>query len=134
MRAQYEGYEDIAGVAPGSMTETYFKLTFNLKEIAVTLESGKRFKEARKGVEVTLKQRPGMTAVRVHIDLEPAMRICIHHADGREEVLFANAAAHEMQYAGQYAEVIVDAFLGRPNALRIGARSRRRVALCRLHK
>ncbi len=59
-RAQYAGYHGIAGVAPNSDTETYFKMTFSLthprwRGVPITLESGKRMGEARKEVIITFK-------------------------------------------------------------------------------
>jgi len=59
-RAQYEGYKEIKGVAPDSTTETYFKTLAFLssprwQNVPITLESGKRLKEARKEIVVYLK-------------------------------------------------------------------------------
>lgn len=59
-RAQYEGYRKIKGVNPNSTTETYFKIKTYINSprwqgVPIFLESGKRLKEARKEVVVTLK-------------------------------------------------------------------------------
>lgn len=57
MRAQYEGYQAIAGVSPNSQTETYFKISTALtsplwKGIPVLLEAGKRRGDPHKEVLV----------------------------------------------------------------------------------
>ena len=59
-RAQYDGYSSIEGVAPGSQTETYFKVNARIetprwKDVAITLESGKRMGRARKEIVVTFR-------------------------------------------------------------------------------
>lgn len=59
-RAQYDGYADIPGVAPGSKTETFFRLTAFLdtprwKGVPISMESGKRKGEARKEIAVTYR-------------------------------------------------------------------------------
>lgn len=60
VRAQYEGYRNIAGVASDSQTETYFKLVTHLTaprwaSVPVILESGKRLGQALKEIVVTFK-------------------------------------------------------------------------------
>ncbi len=59
-RAQYKGYRDIAGVAPDSETETYFKIRAELddpkwKGVSIIMESGKRMGEPLKEIVVTLR-------------------------------------------------------------------------------
>ncbi|MBI4138807.1 glucose-6-phosphate dehydrogenase [Candidatus Uhrbacteria bacterium] len=59
-RAQYDGYRTIAGVAPESKTETYFKIRAELdtprwKGVPVIMESGKRMGEQRKEIVVTYR-------------------------------------------------------------------------------
>lgn len=59
-RAQYDGYASIEGVAPGSQTETYFKVNAQIdtprwRDVTVTLESGKRMGRARKEIVVTFR-------------------------------------------------------------------------------
>lgn len=53
---QYEGYQDIVGVAPGSKTETYFKVeTFwhdGQREVPVVFEAGKRQTLDKKSVSI----------------------------------------------------------------------------------
>ncbi len=60
IRAQYEGYREIAGVAPHSETETYFKINATLSSpkwqgVPIVLESGKRLGEPLKEIVVTFK-------------------------------------------------------------------------------
>lgn len=60
LRAQYEGFRDIKGVAPDSETETYFKVRAFLddarwKGVPFILEGGKRLGESRKEIVVTFK-------------------------------------------------------------------------------
>ena len=59
-RAQHEGYRDIAGVAPESQTETYFKIASTLTNpgwegVELILEGGKSLSETRKELELTRK-------------------------------------------------------------------------------
>lgn len=59
-RAQYDGYPSIEGVAAGSQTETYFKVNVRIdtprwKNVAISLESGKRLGRARKEIVVTFR-------------------------------------------------------------------------------
>lgn len=59
-RAQYEGYRDIPGVAPGSLTETYFKVRASLltprwRGVPITLEGGKRLGESVKDIVVRFR-------------------------------------------------------------------------------
>lgn len=59
-RAQYEGYSEIKGVAPGSATETYFKVRAFLDHprwqgVPFVLEGGKRMGESQKEIVVTFK-------------------------------------------------------------------------------
>ncbi len=53
VRAQYEGYPLIPGVASQSQTETYFKLRTTYRNIEVVLEGGKRLGLNRKEVIFT---------------------------------------------------------------------------------
>jgi glucose-6-phosphate 1-dehydrogenase len=59
-RAQYDGYRDIAGVAPDSRTETYFKVRAHLdspkwRGVPIVMESGKRLGEPLKEIVVTFR-------------------------------------------------------------------------------
>ncbi|MFA6408287.1 MAG: glucose-6-phosphate dehydrogenase [Candidatus Paceibacterota bacterium] len=60
IRAQYDGYRDISGVAPDSITETYFKIRASLRSahwlgVPIILEAGKRLGESRKEVVIHFK-------------------------------------------------------------------------------
>jgi len=60
-RAQYNGYRKIDGVAPHSMTETYFKMHGAFldsplwQDVPITLESGKRIGDQIKEIVITFK-------------------------------------------------------------------------------
>ncbi|MBP9691336.1 glucose-6-phosphate dehydrogenase (NADP(+)), partial [Candidatus Woesebacteria bacterium] len=59
-RGQYEGYQDEKGVAEGSQTETYFKLTafsdkHDFRGVPLILESGKKMDRTTTEVVVTFK-------------------------------------------------------------------------------
>jgi len=59
-RAQYKGYQAIEGVSDNSQTETYFALKTELlhpkwRNIPIIMDAGKRMKEARKEIILTLK-------------------------------------------------------------------------------
>ncbi|MFM2381439.1 MAG: hypothetical protein RLZZ76_206 [Candidatus Parcubacteria bacterium] len=59
-RGQYEGYTETVGVAPGSQTETYFKIGTHIEsdlwhDVSVTLESGKALKEAKAEAMITFR-------------------------------------------------------------------------------
>ncbi|MFY9462705.1 MAG: glucose-6-phosphate dehydrogenase, partial [Candidatus Sungiibacteriota bacterium] len=60
VRAQYDGYRAIRGVAADSQTETYFKVHAALvaprwQGVAITLESGKRLGEQKKEIVITFR-------------------------------------------------------------------------------
>lgn len=69
-RARYDGYLSIPGVAPDSITETYFKIRASLRSarwqsVPITLEAGKRLGEARKEVII---ERRGAEPLRFDLD------------------------------------------------------------------
>ena len=58
VRGQYEGYKQLSGVSPDSITETYFKIVASLSDprwegVPVIIESGKSLPEARKEIVVS---------------------------------------------------------------------------------
>ena len=118
VRAQYEGYHTILGVKIASKTETYFKLGFTLRGkryggVPVVLESGKRMKKTRKDIVITLKSgKKSRGLKKIAIELEPKARVRLYYMNGREKDIFADPTAHSIQYAGQYAELIVEALRG----------------------
>ncbi len=62
-RAQYEGYKEIEGVKKDSNTETFFAIRTELQDpswqgIPIIIEGGKRCKEIKKEIVVTLKHPP----------------------------------------------------------------------------
>jgi glucose-6-phosphate 1-dehydrogenase len=70
LRAQYQGYETIKGVAEGSQTETYFKIhtTLNVEGwdgVELTLEGGKALPNSSKQVLFSLKDGRKVTVSEV---------------------------------------------------------------------
>ena len=134
-RAQYRGYHSIEGVAPDSQVETYFALKTELdhpkwKGVPVFLEAGKKLKEARKEIVLTLKHPPVCLLCEVtqhepnHITfrLEPNNEIIISFwakKPGFEKTLekrsfsfFLYEREVKSQYVEEYAKVIHTALEG----------------------
>jgi glucose-6-phosphate 1-dehydrogenase len=135
-RAQYDGFRDIAGVSPDSMTETYFRLRFALHGsrwggVPVTMESGKRMGEALKQVAVTFRapeeclcdvEGPGPFENRVTFQLEPEESIKIEfwakkpgferELEMREFTFFLYEKEEKVQYVEEYAKLLLDAIAG----------------------
>ena len=73
-RAQYHGFREISGVAPDSITETYFKIRASLRSarwrgVPIILEAGKRLGESRKEVVVAFTN-----SETISIDIDPSER------------------------------------------------------------
>ncbi|MBS3957539.1 MAG: glucose-6-phosphate dehydrogenase [Clostridiales bacterium] len=133
-RAQYEGYREIEGVAADSMTETYFRMRFELSGrrwsgVPVTVEAGKRLGEPRKEIVVTFRNPPvcmceNGTHVRnrVVFRLEPTDSISItfwakkpgfeHEVEERTLDFFLYEKAEKVQYVEEYATLLLDAIDG----------------------
>ncbi len=134
-RAEYRGYKTIRGVKPGSDTETYFALKTELyhprwKGVTITMESGKRMKEARKEIVLTLKHPLNCylckigrhNANRIVFRLEPNDEIVIHFwtkKPGFERTLeertfsfFLYEKLTKMQYVEEYSKVLYHAIQG----------------------
>ena len=80
-RGQYEGYRKVKNVPDYSQTETYFKITGELKSprwkgVSFVLESGKKLPSPRKEIVVTFKQTGGRKN-KVVFSLEPREKITI---------------------------------------------------------
>ncbi|TSC90119.1 MAG: glucose-6-phosphate 1-dehydrogenase [Microgenomates group bacterium Gr01-1014_5] len=80
-RGQYEGYRKVKNVPDYSQTETYFKITGELKSprwkgVSFVLESGKKLPSQRKEIIVTFKQTGGRKN-KVVFSLEPREKITI---------------------------------------------------------
>lgn len=80
-RGQYKGYRKVKNVPDYSQTETYFKITGELKSprwkgVSFVLESGKKLPSPRKEIVVTFKQA-GAHKNRVVFSLEPREKITI---------------------------------------------------------
>ena len=135
-RAQYEGFRQIAGVAPGSETETYFKLETTLTGrrwagVPVTFESGKRIgEEPLKRIVVTFRHRqPCLCGKRtthlrnkVIFTIEPNDTIKMtfwakrpgfdHEVEERAFDFALYEKTEKLQYVEEYAKLIYDAVSG----------------------
>lgn len=134
-RAQYEGYRDIADVAPDSNTETYFKVRASLdhakwRDVPVYLESGKRLGEAQKEIVITFRHPmpclcpPGAPHHKneVIIRMEPQEEILIEFwvkkpgfafATERKEFRYLHRAPKEhVPYVEEYAKLLLDCVRG----------------------
>lgn len=134
-RAQYSGYKQIEGVHPGSQTETYVALKTQLnhpkwKGILIFIEAGKRMRQARKEIILTLKHPPVChlceigkhTPNRITFRMEPNDEIVINFwtkKPGLERVLEERALSFflyekktKVQYVEEYAKVLHNAMSG----------------------
>jgi 6-phosphogluconate dehydrogenase len=135
-RAQYEGFRDIAGVAPDSETETYFRLLYTLHGgrwggVPVTMESGKRMGPALKQITVTFRApdaclcdtaEPAARENSVTFQLEPEESIKIqfwakkpgfdNELESREFTFFLYEKEEKVQYVEEYAKLLLDAIAG----------------------
>ena len=123
-RAQYDGYQNIKGVRPGSDTETYYRLmafldTPRWKGVPITMEAGKRLHEWRTEIIVSLKN----TANRFVFRTRPKEEILVYFEskkpgilEGGSEQRTLSFSLHEndkqQQYVAEYARMILDAIAG----------------------
>ncbi|MBI2444369.1 MAG: glucose-6-phosphate dehydrogenase [Candidatus Magasanikbacteria bacterium] len=134
-RAQYSGYQQIAGVRPRSATETYFKLTTALNHprwqgVPITLEAGKRCREMRKEAVVTFRHPPVCLDCRpgahfqnqIIFSLEPDDSIRIRfwtkkpgyqrELEERAFTFFLYEKRQPAQYVEEYAKLLRDCIRG----------------------
>ena len=133
-RAQYEGFREIEGVSPESVTESYFKLRTTLRSsrwagVPVTMESGKRMGKVCKEIVVTLRHpHPCMCDGNLHVQnrivfrLEPNDSITIHfwakkpgftnELEERTFNFFLYEKVEKAQYVEEYARLMLDAVRG----------------------
>ncbi len=133
-RAQYEGYFEIAGVKPGSKTETYFKTKTELSHprwigVPIYMETGKRMAEQIKDVIVTFKHGencicpPGLHYTnRIFFSLEPEEAIKIefwvkkpgltNDMEKRSLDFMLRQASERMQYIEEYEKLLIDSIKG----------------------
>lgn len=136
VRAQYEGYRKIPGVAPDSMTETYFKARGFLNHpkwrgVPITFESGKRMGEPVKDVIVTFKHpSPCLCPAdqkehfknRVIFSVEPREQILVEfwskkpglalEMEKRDLVFEYRPAGSRTQYTEEYEKLLLDCIMG----------------------
>ncbi|HET6497714.1 MAG TPA: glucose-6-phosphate dehydrogenase [Coriobacteriia bacterium] len=133
-RAQYAGYREIEGVDPGSDTETFFRLRFEMTGrrwagVPVTLQAGKRLGEARKEIVVTFRHPHPCLCDRWHhyqnrvtFRLEPVEEIEIefwakrpgfdYGVERRTFDFFLYEKDEKTQYVEEYAKLLLDAVDG----------------------
>jgi glucose-6-phosphate 1-dehydrogenase len=133
-RGQYDGYLDIAGVSPGSTTETFFKVATVLQSqewrgVPVIMRAGKRIDKARKRIISAYAQPEmclceGVTGIenRVTFELEPVDSIKIAfwtkkpgfeaRLEKRDFDFFLYEKEEKTQYVEEYAKLLSDVFAG----------------------
>lgn len=134
-RAQYDGYQSIRGVQPGSETETYYRLETELLHpkwagVPVIMEAGKRIKDVCKEIVVTFKHPSTClnctpehhTQNKVVFQLEPENRITIHFwtkKPGFDKVLeernftfFLYEKKDHTKYTEEYSKLIHGSIMG----------------------
>ncbi len=134
-RAQYSGYQTIAGVTPDSQVETFFKVeaeidTARWRGVPIILEGGKRLSEQRKEVVVTMRHpRPCLcptdgphTQNQVVFSLEPEERITIRFWSKKPGLRFAveernfdfllRDQSQSKQYVEEYEKLLLDCLVG----------------------
>ena len=133
-RAQYDGYQQIAGVAPDSQTETYFRFTTQLDSpkwagVPVIFDGGKRLGEARKEIIITLRHPEDCNCPpgrhyrnRIIFALEPKEGIEIelwakkpglgNEVELRRLEFMLRQTAGRLQYIEEYQKLFIDAIRG----------------------
>jgi len=133
-RAQHHGFRDIAGVAPDSETETYFRVLTRLSGsrwagVPVMMESGKRMGPACKRIVVNFRHPVKCLCEddfhptnKIVFTLEPQDRIEIvfytkkpgfeDEVEERTFSFFLYEKAEKAQYVEEYAKLLHDAFRG----------------------
>jgi glucose-6-phosphate 1-dehydrogenase len=133
-RAQYDGYRDVEGVAPGSETETFFRVETTLDSadwagVPVVLTGGKALASPRKDIVVTFRSPdPCMCpddsplSNKVVFTLEPTESITITfwtkrpgltaELEERDFDFFLYEKEEKTQYVEEYARLLTDAFAG----------------------
>ena len=150
----HEGFREIAGVAPDSETETYFRLRTRMTGTALGGRAGDDAvgQAHGRGVQGDHRHDPPPGAVhlcddelrhtnKVVFTLEPSDRIEIvfyakkpgfeDEVEERTFSFFLYEKAEKAQYVEEYAKLLHDAFARRPDAVRLDPRGRRRLALHR---
>ncbi len=134
MRAQYEGYRVIDGVAPDSETETYFKVTAHLDHprwagVPIILEGGKRLGEPLKEAVITFTHpQPCLCPDGRHhkngviIRMEPQEEIIIEfwskkpglamQTEARQFHFLLREQTARMQYTEEYERLLLDCIRG----------------------
>ncbi len=124
VRTQYDGYRSIAGVRPGSNTETYCRVravldTPRWRDVPITMEAGKRMPEQRKDITITFREPFRNTIV---FSLEPTEGIAIRfrakkmgldaELEERSFDFIHRDPAHRHQYVEEYEKLLLDCIRG----------------------
>jgi glucose-6-phosphate 1-dehydrogenase len=114
VRAQYDGYTEIQGVAAATKTETYYALkafldTPRWEGVPIIMEAGKRMAEWRTEIIITLKDPAGEVIIRMRPQEEMLVTL------GEEtKTIPLPPAESTAQYVAEYARILMDAALGDP--------------------
>lgn len=123
-RAQYDGYQSIAGVRPDSDTETYCRVVARLESprwegVPITMDAGKRMPEQRKEIVVTFRAPFGNKIV---FSLEPTEGITIRffakkigldtELEERSFDFIHRDPSHHHQYVAEYEKLLLDCIAG----------------------
>jgi len=133
-RAQYDGYREIAGVAPGSNTETFFKVVTQLdsdrwRGVPVIMRGGKRLGCVCKQIVVTFRRPEACMCGpaddvenRVTFSIEPNDSITIgfwtkrpgfgSELEQRDFTFFLYEKEEKAQYVEEYSKLLWDAIAG----------------------
>lgn len=112
IRAQYETYRTIPGVAPESTVETYFDIRFTLKkllraDIPVRIRGGKRMTRIQKDVVIYFESEHTDS---LHIELEPVPRIFTKKGSLITIIEEYKDEEPRIQYADEYAQLFLDSW------------------------
>lgn len=124
-RGQYKGYREINNVDNNSSTETYFKVKCTIdddrwRDVEITLESGKRFRESEKYFEIIFKPTNGNERNSIKFTIEPEESITIKFNTRKSiqkeittRILKDEFEINESnQYIAEYTQLLIDAFNG----------------------
>lgn len=135
VRAQYEGYQAIKNVTPGSETETYFKIKTELQSerwrgVDIYLEASKRTGAMQKEIEIVFRHPepclcpPGGPhhQNRIIFGMEPREGITIEfwskkpglqfETEKRTFEFFLRPEGHGVQYVEEYRKLLLDCIHG----------------------
>lgn len=107
-RAQYEGYRDIAGVAPDSDTETFVSLYTRVLDMPVLVQAGKRMKEEKKEIVLVCKNPRKKIMFRLEQGATSEHAALLSAALAGEQSLFVSR--EEVEAAWRFVDPVVRAW------------------------